>query len=133
MKLELLSRQIAEQLHGVAAFDQSDAFGGEPLQFDGSHLRSILLALAPLLRFFVVVEFALDAAPGAMEEIDGRPEEIFEVGFKPCVAQARHERIKDVGDRACDGLGVGKRPWVRLVVKGAMAIELKLAEKMIGR
>jgi hypothetical protein len=44
---------------------------------------------------------------GAMEEIDGRPQEILEVGFEVGFAQARDERVEDVGDGGSDDAGLG--------------------------
>ena len=47
---------VAEKFQAVAALDQRDAFGRQALEFDRSHFRAILLALALALRLFVVVE-----------------------------------------------------------------------------
>ena len=63
--------------------------------------------LAALLRLLVVVEFALDPVDGAVEEIDGRPEQVFEVGFEAGVAQGDDEGVEDVGDGAGDDLRFG--------------------------
>ena len=70
--------------------------------------------LAALLRLFVVVEFAFDALVGAVEEIDGRPQQVLKVGFEAGFAQARDECVEDVGDGGGDvtcasgsGLGSG--------------------------
>ena len=52
MEFELFSGEFPKQLHGVAAFDQGDAFGGQSFEFDRSHLGAILLTLAlPLCSF----------------------------------------------------------------------------------
>ena len=72
----------------VAAFDQRHALGDEALQFDRADLGAILILLAALLCLFVVVEFAFDPLVGAMEEIDGRPQQVLEVGFEASFAQA---------------------------------------------
>ena len=72
----------------VAPLDQRHALGGEALEFDRADLGAVLFALAALLRLLVVVEFALDPLGGAVEEIDGRPEQVLEVGFEAGVAQA---------------------------------------------
>jgi hypothetical protein len=85
------------------------------------------------LRLFVVVEFALDASDGAVEEIDGRPEEIFEVGFETSVAHGGDKGVEDVGDRARDVPGFRKRSRVGLVLEGAIAIELEFVEEAPGR
>ena len=78
---EVVGGLIAEVFHAVAPLDQHHALGGEALQFDRADFGTILVALAVLLRLFVVVEFAIDTLVGAVEKIDGRPEEILEVGF----------------------------------------------------
>ena len=86
-----------------------------------------------LLRLLVDVELALDSAGGAVEEIDGRPEEVVEVGFEARLRKRGDERVEDVGDRALGGGGLGQRPRVRLVGKGPVAEELELGEKVRGR
>ena len=78
------------------------------------------------------IEFALDAVDGAVEEIDGRPEQVLEVGLEPRIAEGRDQGVEDVGEGAGDGVAFGKRPRIGLVVEGAVAIELKLAEEVIG-
>ena len=45
---------------------------------------------------------ALDPVAGAVEEVDGRPEQILEIGFEPGVAERGDQRVEDVGDRAGD-------------------------------
>ena len=130
---ELVGGLVAKELHAVPALDQRDALGRQALEFDGPYLGAILLLLAAQLRLLVVVEFALDAVDGAVEEIDGRPEQVVEVGFEARVAQGRDQGVEDVGDGACDGVAFGKRPRIGLVVEGAVAVELKLAEEAIGR
>ena len=59
MDLKTLDGLIAEQFEAIAAFDQRDAFGRQALEFDRSHFRAILLALALALRLLVVVELAI--------------------------------------------------------------------------
>ena len=86
-----------------------------------------------LLRLLVVVELAFDAVGGAVEEVDGRPEQILEVGFEARVAQGRDQGVEDVGDGAGDGIAFGKRSRIGLVVEGTVAIELKFVEDVIGR
>ena len=103
---EVVGRLVAEELHAVAPLDQRHALGGEALEFDRADFGAVLLALAALLRLLVVVEFAFDALVGAVEEIDGRPEQILEVGFEAGVAQARDEGVEDVGDGGGDGIGL---------------------------
>jgi hypothetical protein len=76
LTLELVGREVAEQLHAVAAFDQREAFGHEAFQFDRADLRAVLFLLAALLRVLVAVEIALHAVGSAVEEIDGRPQQV---------------------------------------------------------
>ena len=85
---EVLGGLVAEELEGVAPLDQRHALGGEALQLDGADLGAVLFALAAPLRLLVVVELALDPVVGAVEEVDGRPEQVFEVGFEAGVGQA---------------------------------------------
>jgi hypothetical protein len=56
---------------------------------------------------FVVVEFAFDALVGAVEEIDGRPQQVLEVRFEAGFAQARDKGIEGVGDGGSDDPGFG--------------------------
>ena len=70
---------------------------------------------------------------GAVEEIDGRPEQVLEVGFEAGVAQGGDKGVEDVGDGARDGAGFGQRPRVRLVLKRPVAVELEFGEDVIGR
>ena len=102
MDLKALDGLIAEQFQAVAALDQRDAFGRQALEFDRSHFRAVLLALALALRLLVVVELAFDAVSGTMEQVDGRPEQILKVRLEPGVAQRRDQGVEDVGDRASD-------------------------------
>ena len=132
MALELVGGEVAEELHAVAAFDQRDALGHEAFQFDRADLGAVLLLLAALLRVLVVVELALDAVGGAVEEIDGRPQQVLEVGLEAGVAQRRDQRVEDVGHGAADGVAFGQRSRVGLVLEGSVAIELKLGEHVIG-
>ena len=75
----------------------------QPLEFDGADFGAVLLVLAAPLRLLVVVEIALGAVGGAVEEIDGAPEEVFEVGLEARVAERGDERIEDVGQRGLHG------------------------------
>ena len=132
MAFELFGGLIAHQLEGVAAFEESPAFGDVALQFDGLHLTAVLFALAAPLRLLVVVEFALDPVGGAVEEIDGRPQEIVEVGLEASVAEAHDQGVEDVGDRAGDDVAFGKRSGVGFVLERAIAVELEFGQDMVG-
>ncbi len=105
--LEAIGGLVAEQLHGVAAFDQRQALGDETLELDRADLRAVLLLLAAMLRPLVVVELAFDALDAAMEQVDGRPQQVLEIGFEARVGECRDECIEDVDDGAGDGLGFG--------------------------
>ena len=55
---------------GVAALDEREALGHQPFQLDRADFGSILFLLAALLCVLIVVELALHAVRGAVEEID---------------------------------------------------------------
>jgi hypothetical protein len=131
--LEALGGLVAKELHGVAALGQRDALGRQPFEFDGPHLGAVLLALASLLRQLVVVKLALDAIDGAVEEVDRRPEQVLEVRFETSVVQGRDQGVEDVCDGAGDGIAFGKPSRIGLVLEGAVAIELKLVQDVVGR
>src|SRR6516225_11883727 len=101
MTLELVGGHVAEELDAVAAFDQRETFSYEPLQLDRANFRAVLFLLAALLGGLVVVELALHAVDGAVEEIDRRPQKVLEVGLEARVTECREQRIENV----CDGAG----------------------------
>ena len=105
MTLELVGGHVAEELDAVAAFDQRETFSYEPLQLDRTNFRAVLFLLAALLGALVVVKLALHAVDGAVEEIDHRPQEIFEVGLDARVTERHDQRIENVGDGAGDDVG----------------------------
>jgi hypothetical protein len=123
--LEQLDGLVAEELHHVAPLDQGQALRGQALKFDRADLGTVLFPLALPLRLLVVVEVALDAADGAVKEVDRRPQQIFEVGFEACVGERGDKRIENVGDGAADGLGFGQRSRVGLVLERTVAVELQ--------
>jgi hypothetical protein len=131
--LELLGGLVAEEVHAVPALDQRLAFGGEAFEFDRADFGAVLFPLAALLHLLVVIELALDPLSGAVEEIDGRPEQILEVGFEASVAKRHDEGVEDVGDGASNSLGFGQRSRVGFVLEGAVAVELEFGEDVIGR
>jgi H+/Cl- antiporter ClcA len=73
-----ISGVVAEELHGVAAFDQREALWDQAFEFDRADFRAVLLLLAALLGALVVVEFAPDAVGSAMKQVDGRSRTISE-------------------------------------------------------
>ena len=96
-------------------------------------LAAVLFALRPALRLLVVVEFALDPVGGAVEEIDGRPEQIVEVGLEAGVGQGGDQGIEDVGDGAGEHVAFRQRPRVGLVLEGTVAVELEFGQDVVGR
>jgi hypothetical protein len=68
-----------------------------------------------------------------MEQVDGRPQQVVEVGFKASVAQGRNQGIEDVGDSAADEAGLRQRARIGLVLEGTPAVELELGEDVYGR
>ena len=130
---EVVGRLVAEVFHAVASLDQRHALGREALQFDRADFGAVLVALAALLRLLVVVEFAFDPLVGAVEEIDGRPQEILEVGFEAGFAQARDEGVEDIGDGGSDDTGFGQRSRVGFVLEGTIAVKLEFGEDVVGR
>ena len=68
-----------------------------------------------------------------MEEVDGRPEQVFEIGFEARVGERRDDGVEDVGDGAGDRSAFGQRSRIGLVLEGTVAVELKFGEDVIGR
>ena len=68
-----------------------------------------------------------------MEEIDGRPQEVVEVGFEPGVVEAADEGVEDVGDGAGDDARVGQRARIGFVLERPVAVELEFGQQVIGR
>src|SRR3546814_12169216 len=81
----------------------------------------------------MVVEFAVYACGGAVEKIDGRPEQVVEVGFEAGVAAGDDQGVEDVGDGAGDDVAFGERPWVGFVLEGAEAVKLEFGADVVGR
>ena len=106
MALELLGGLVAKELHAVPALDERLPLCREAFKFDRADFRAVLFLLAAPLRLLIVVEFAFDPARGAMEDVDGRPEQVFEVGFETGVDQRYDEGVEDVGDSASDDLAL---------------------------
>ncbi len=59
-----------------------------------------------------------DPVGRAMEEIDGRPQQLVEVGFEPGLAQSGDEDVEDVGDGTGGDAGVRQWAGVRFVSNG---------------
>jgi hypothetical protein len=128
----MIGGEVAEELHAAAAFDECEALGHETFQFDGTDLLAVLFLLAALLRVLIVVELALHAVSSAVKEIDGRPQQVLEVGFEARVTERRDQRVQDIGHGGADGVCLRQRPGIGLVVERPIAVKLELAEHMIG-
>ena len=79
-----------------------------------------------------VVEIALHPAGGAVEEIDGPPEQLFEIGLEAGVIERRDKGVEDVGDGGGDGIALGQRAGIGFVLERTPAVELELREGVIG-
>ena len=87
MPLVVFGGLVAHQLEGVLALDQRLPLGCQAFELDRFDLAAVLFPLTAALRLLVFVEFAFDPARRAVEEIDGRPEEIAEVRLEAGVLQ----------------------------------------------
>ena len=101
-------------------------------ELDGFDLGAILFALEPLLTLLIVVQLAFDPIDGAVEHIDGRPEEIVEVGIEAGVGHGGDEGIEDVGDGAFDDAVLRRRAGIGFVLRRTVAVELKLLCDLVG-
>src|SRR5712671_720648 len=132
MALVEIGGVIAEELHGLAALDEGEALCEQAFELDRADFRAVLLLLAALLGALVVVEFALDAAGGAMEQVDGRPQQVVEIRFEASVTQRCDQGIEDVDDRALDNACLGQRARIGLILERTPAVELELGEDVCG-
>ena len=106
MACKVVGRLVAEVFHGVASLDQCHALG----RWRSSSTERISepsWSRWPRLCACSLSSSSRSMRVGAMEEIDGRPQEILEVGFEAGFAQARDERVEDVGDGGSDDAGLG--------------------------
>ncbi len=133
MVLVEIGSVIAEELHGVAPFDEREALYEQAFELDRADFRAVLLLLAALLGALVVVKFALDAAGGAMEQVDGRPQQVVEVGFEASITQGCDQGIKHIGDGAADDACLGQWTRIGLVLERTPAVDLELGEDVCGR
>jgi hypothetical protein len=131
--LEQLGGVVADELEGVAALDQADALIDQALELDRLDLGAVLLGLAAALRLLVGLELALDADDLAVEQVDERPQEVGEIVLEPRARQHAAQRFDRGVELGLDGVGLGHRPWVRLVLAGAVAVERQFIEQMRGR
>ncbi len=109
--LEEFGGHVREDVEGVALLDQADAFGGQAFELDGSDFGAVLFVLAAALQILVVVEAALRAVPGAVEEVDDGPEQFLDVGLEACAAKVVTTASKMSMRAACavwpSGRGLG--------------------------
>ena len=87
----------------------------------------------PTFRPYVADDVVGAEIGGAVKDVGGRPQQVFEIGLEARVAERGDESIEDVCDGAGDGIALGKRSRVGFVLKGAEAVELQLGENVIGR
>ena len=132
MRLEQVGRLVAHDLESIAALDQRDALCRQPFQLDRLHLGAVLLVLAGTLRFLVAIEVACDAAGRPVEEIDRRPQQVFEIGLEPGVFEHAGEGFEDAGKSGVDRRLVGQRPRVRLVLVRPVSVHLQLEDDAVG-
>ena len=85
-----------------------------------------------MLGLLVVVELAFDPCGGTVEQVDGRPQQVFQVRFEAGIAQSGDQGVEDVGDGSGDGGAVGQRPGIGFVLEGAVAVKLEFGEDMGG-
>jgi hypothetical protein len=69
--------------------------GDESFELDRPDFRAVLLALAAALVALVGVKRAFDAVDPAVEQVDQRPQQIGQVGFKPGVGERQGDRVKE--------------------------------------
>ncbi len=113
--------------------EERDALGDQALKLDAFHLRAVLLALSGALRVLIALELALDALAGAVEEIDRRPEQIFEIGFQPRVAEHLEHGVEHRSQRRLNDRLLGEWTRVWFVLESAMAVDLHLVDEAAGR
>ena len=70
---------------------------------------------------------------GAVEHVDGGPEQVFEVGLQARVGQGGDKGVEDIGQRGANGVLLGQRPRVGFVLEGTMAIKLEFGEEGCSR
>ena len=128
MGLEMVGREVAHAVIGVALFGERKPFGDEAFQFNRANFGPVLAALRAPLRLLVFVELAVDAGRHAVEDIGGGPEQVFQVGFEPRVAESDDEGVEDIRDRAFDGAGAWQGPRIGVVGKRSMSEELQFVE-----
>ncbi len=133
MGFEQLGCAVAHELEGIAAFDEGQVLGQQPLQLDRSYLGAVLLALAALLPLLVAVERAFHPVARAMEQVDGGPEQVFQVGLETGVGQGGDQGAEDVGECRAHRALFRERARIGLVLERAVTVELEFGEERSGR
>ncbi len=131
MALILFCSLVAHQLERISSLNETLPLGGKTFQLYGFYLGAILFALTAALRLLIVVQRALDPGGRPVEQIDSRPEEIIEIGFKPRVGQRDDQGIENIRDRAGGCVTFGKWPWIRLILEWPVSIELEFGEDVV--
>src|ERR1700730_12872860 len=124
---------VAGELEGVAALDEAEALVDEALDLARLDLGAVLFGLAAALRLLVGVELALDAVGLAVEQVDEGPQQIGEIVLEARAGQHGEESLDDGAELSVDGVGLGQRSWIRLVLAGAITVERELVEQIRGR
>ena len=109
-----------------------EALGDQAFELDRFDLGAVLFGLAAALRLLVGVELALDAVGLAVEQVDERPQQIGEIVLEARAGQHGAEGLDHGVELAADGVGLGQRPRIGLVLAGAVAVERELVEQMRG-
>ena len=132
MALELLGGLVAEELHGIAAFDEGKPVGEQAFEFDRTDFRAVLLLLAALLGVFVAVEMALHALDGAVEQAYHRPQQFGEIWLQAGVLEGGDQGIENIRRGAADSGGFGQGPRIGLVPTGPITVQREFGEDLVG-
>ena len=126
-----MSAQVEEVVRGADALDAKDvAPDRRDLRLELARMDFGAVGAGEEAAYLVggAVELAASLRGGAVEEIDGAPEELIDVGFEARVGECGDERIEDVGERRLQGVRFGQWSGVGLVREGTIAAELQLLE-----
>jgi hypothetical protein len=128
----MFSGLVTHQFEGIAPFEKALSLSGQAFQPDRFHLAAILLVLETALAHLIVIEFAFDPLAGAMEEVDGRPQQVAEVGLEARVLQTGNQGVEDVGDGTGHTIAFGQRAGIGFILEGAVAVKLEFLQYMVG-
>ncbi len=117
----------------MPALQQAEALGEKSFELDGPNLRTVLFLLGFALPVFIIIQLALDAVDLAVEDVDHRPQDVLQVGFKPRVAERPRDHIKNIRQRAAERIAVGQGAGVWLVLMGTPALHLQFLKDAGGR